>query len=275
MSLFLKFVIFLGLLGGAFVTVKSVSQLGEIMFRPRLFDVVHARSQLVDAQAGVDLNVKQISDADALVEQRKNELNAADQHLKASTDELGKLPKQDCSPISGTNARGYAWKSMRCVADTRIAPLTANLNVATANRREANTRLDEANAQRKQLDRAVGDKTLRAEKLNYREAVMNSQLHSFTAMVFGKEPTEVSDAEIHMFLRLFVFIPAIGAAFAATIIALTSVTRIKVQPTHVEIPEDGGEYLLGPLAATIAEQHLKTHHTQTETPAEVIPLRRN
>lgn len=261
-SFSVKFIIFLGLLGGAFITVKSVSQLGQQMFAPRLYDVVRARSQLEDAKSGVTMVTKQIGDADALVEQRKTELEAADRQLKIATDNLGSLPKQDCAVISGTDRRGHQYRGQRCAADTRIPPLTAAIVTATANRKEANTRLDEANVQRNSLDRTVGDKTLRSESLNYREAVMNSQLHSFAAMVFGVEPTAVTDAQIHLFLRIFVFIPAIGAAFAATIIALTGVTRIKVRPTHVEIAEDGGEYLLGPLATHIirqaTEDHIKT-----------------
>ena len=68
---FLKLIIVLGLLGAAFVTVKSVSQLGEIMFRPRLFDVVHAREQLAEAESAVALVKTQIADADALVTQRR------------------------------------------------------------------------------------------------------------------------------------------------------------------------------------------------------------
>ena len=39
-----------------------------------------------------------------------------------------------------------------------------------------------------------------------------SQLHSFTAMVFGKDPVEVTDAEVHWFLRFFILIPSIMIA---------------------------------------------------------------
>jgi hypothetical protein len=259
-SFLVKFIIFLGLLGGAFITIKSVSQLGQQMFAPRLYDVVHAREQLEDARSAVALVTKQIADADALVEQRETELQTADQQLKIATDKLGSLPKQDCGTMSGFNTRtGHAYSYMKCQPDTRIAPLTAAVTTAATNRADANTRLDDTNAQRKLLDRTEGDKTLRTEQLNYREAVMNSQLHSFAAMVFGVEPTEVTDAQIHLFLRIFVFIPAIGAAFAATIIALTAVTRIKIRPTHVEIPGDGGEYLLGPVATNIIRQGLQDH----------------
>ena len=39
-NVFLKSIVVLALVGAAFVTVKSVSQLGEMMFRPRLYDVI-------------------------------------------------------------------------------------------------------------------------------------------------------------------------------------------------------------------------------------------
>jgi hypothetical protein len=99
---------------------------------------------------------------------------------------------------------------------------------------------------------------------------MNSQLHSFTAMVFGVSPVDVTDGQIHFFLRLFVFIPAIGAAFAATIIALTTVTRIRFEPP-VEIGDRAGEYILGPLAEGILRQatddHIRSLHARVPTAA--------
>jgi len=41
-------------------------------------------------------------------------------------------------------------------------------------------------------------------------------------MVFGKDPTEVTDAEIHWFLRFFVFVPAIMISIASTLLAVTA-----------------------------------------------------
>jgi hypothetical protein len=248
--LLVRLLIVLGLLGAGCVTIKSMSQLGEIMFRPRLFDVEHAREQLADAQSAVDDVSRQISDADAAIDRQRGTLKATDEQLKISTDKLASLPKQDCAPISGVTSQGTAYKSIRCVADPRIAPLTKTIAVATASPQAADDLLNQADAQRSILDRTASDETLRTAKLNYREAVMNSQLHSFTAMLFGKEPTDVTDAEIHFFPRLFVFIPAIGAPFSATIIALITVTRVKIEPAHVELVE-GGEYILGPFAEQI------------------------
>ena len=131
---------------------------------------------------------------------------------------------------------------MKCSTDPRVGPLKEAVSKATTHRDEATARLNEANAQRNAIDRTEVETTLRGEQTKYREAVMHSQLHSFSAIVFGKEPTEVTDAEIHMFLRLFVFLPAIGAAFSATIIALTAITRIP--PSQVELADDAEGFIL-------------------------------
>src|SRR5215218_1704565 len=61
---------------------------------------------------------------------------------------------------------------------------------------------------------------------------MRSQLHAFTGMFFGKDPAKVTEAELSIFLRIFVFLPAICASLASTLLALGSVTKIK--PTKIK-----------------------------------------
>jgi hypothetical protein len=273
-SLFVKLIIVFGLLGAGFVTIKSISQLGEIMFRPRLNDVVHAGAALNDAKSGVAIVAKQIDDADALILQRKTELSSADQQVHDATEKLSSLPEQKCMPISGVGRNGKFYKSMKCAADTRIAPLEAAIATATANQKVAQAQLDKANTQRNQFDRVAVDNTLRDQTINYREAVMNSQLHSFTAIFYGIDPTGVTDGQIHAFLRLFVFIPAIGAAFAATIIALTAVAKTRPPNDDIDLPDHVGDYVLSPLADSIIRQatadHIATMHASVRrTPQPV------
>ena len=253
-SFALRAIAVVGVIGAGCVTVKSMSQLGEIMFRPRLYDVIHARERLVDAQSAADSVTQRIRVADALVDQRRMELTASEQQLVISTEKLGNLPEQKCLPISGVTTDGRPWKNMRCSVDQRIALLVKGVSNATDDRKAASDRLDRARAERAPLDPAATDQALRDAKLTYREAVLNSQLHSFAAMVFGKEPTEVTDGEIHQFLRIFVFVPAIGSAFAATLIALMSVERSKLVPPPVELADDAGQYILGPFAQQIIRE---------------------
>jgi hypothetical protein len=73
-----------------------------------------------------------------------------------------------------------------------------------------------------------------------REALFHSQLHSFTAMAFGKDPNQVTEGEIASFLRVFVFLPAILVALASTLLAITAVHRIrpKKETAPVAVPDE-------------------------------------
>ena len=64
-SLVIKALAAIGVAAAMGVTVKSMSQLGEIMFRPRLFEVVKKHELLIDAQNNHASLIKRIEDADA------------------------------------------------------------------------------------------------------------------------------------------------------------------------------------------------------------------
>ncbi len=114
-------------------------------------------------------------------------------------------------------------------------------------------RLDAARTERSTLDRSAIDRALSEAEGGYRDAVMRSQLHSFTAMVFFKDPGQVTDREIHSFLFFFVFIPAIGASLAATLLALTAVERVR-EEDDVVLDESAGSFILEPFAAEIVRE---------------------
>jgi hypothetical protein len=254
-SFLLRGVAVLGVLGAGCVTIKSMSQLGEIMFRPRLFDVVRAREQQQDAQSTLATFERRIADADALVAQRKAELDSATRQLATSEEKLKGLPAPTCLQTSWVNKDGVVLHGMRCSnLDPRIATLTSGVSVGGADLKAASARLESATAERKTLDRTAIDSALRNANMKYREAVMHSQLHSFAAMLIGKDPTEVTDGEIHQFLRIFVFVPAIGAAFAATLIALMAVNRLKPLREPPEIADDAASYILEPFAEEIIRE---------------------
>lgn len=100
-SFLFRIVAIIGVLCAAGVTVKSMSQLGEIMFRPRLVNVMHARQRLDDAtKVAANLELK-ITEADRLIAQRSGELQSAERQLALATDKLGGLPEQKCLPTSG------------------------------------------------------------------------------------------------------------------------------------------------------------------------------
>ncbi len=251
-SLLLRLTALAGVICAAGVTVKSMSQLGEVMFRPRLTDVARARETFDHAKSVGTALERRISDADTLVTQRSAELGSAERQVALATEKLGGLPEQRCSPVSGFTRNGQPYRSVRCSSDPRIATLTGSISSAKADRDLALQALNNARAERAPLSRAATEQQLDAGQLAYREAVLNSQLHSFTAMVFGKSPTEVTDEQIHQFLRIFVFLPAICTALAATLVALTSVHAIK--PESITTLDDNGvDYILGPFAREVIQ----------------------
>jgi hypothetical protein len=252
-SLVLRIVAAIGVLGAAAVTVKSVSQLGEIMFRPRLQEAVKAQERLVDANNARATLDRQIKDADAVVAQRTAQLDDAERRLKSSNTELGALPPQKCFRVTSTTPDGRRVSSTRCSTDPRTEAMKTSLGSAQKDRQDASTRLDEARAERAKLDRSAVDRAQSEAEMGFRDAIMRSQLHSFTGMVFFKDPAQVTDQEIHSFLFFFVFIPALGASLASTLLALTSVEKLREDDDIVLDPQ-AGSFILEPFAVEIVRQ---------------------
>jgi hypothetical protein len=123
-------------------------------------------------------------------------------------------------------------------------------------------RLDEARAERAKFDRTEVDRKVSEAEVGYKDAIMRSQLHSFTAMVFGKDPGQVTDREIHVFLFFFVFIPAIGASLASTLLALTSVETLPEEDVRLE--DIAGNYILGPFAERIVRDAIAAAERSAE-----------
>ena len=234
------------------VSVKSLSQLGEVMFRPRLIDVTRATASLRDAQNAQAAYAAKVQAADAVVAQRTKELGDAEARLKAVNTELGALPADKCARVWHTTRDGRRYSTQECHSDGRQKVMAGNLADASASRASASAKLDEARTGRDGLDPTVAAKAVSALELARRDAILNSQLHSFTGMFFGKDPTEVTEGELHSFLRIFVFFPAIFAALSATALALASVTPLRKSPEAVEIDEMAlVDHLLAPLTKTV------------------------
>jgi hypothetical protein len=54
-------------------------------------------------------------------------------------------------------------------------------------------------------------------------------------MVFGKNPTDVTDAEVHWFLRLFVFFPAIFVSLASSLLAMSAYESVKKRAKNISV----------------------------------------
>jgi hypothetical protein len=263
-SIVLRVIAAVGVIGAAAVTIKSVSQLGEIMFRPRLQEAVRTHETLIDARnAQATLNRK-IADADAVVAQRVSQLEEAEKRLKGANTELGALPPQRCYRVTTTNRDGQRTTGTRCSTDPRTEAMKTSLGTAATDRSGASTRLDEARAERAKFDRTEVDRKVSEAEVAYKDAIMRSQLHSFTAMVFGKDPGQVTDREIHVFLFFFVFIPAIGASLASTLLALTAVETLPRDEQDVRLEDIAGNYILGPFAEKIVRDAIAVAERSAE-----------
>jgi hypothetical protein len=255
-SLFIKALAAIGLAAAMGVTVKSMSQLGEIMFRPRLFEVVNKHGLLIDAQNEHASLTKRIEDADAVVEQLSRELTYAEKHLSEATGAVAGLPPPNCQKLWVQTRQGRR-QTTQCTADPRTDAMKKNLEQATTSRDAVKTRLSSARAERAALKREGVDRKLSEAQVSHKDAVLNSQLHSFTAMAFAKDPTQVTYGEIAWFLRIFVFAPAVFVSLASTFIAITAVEKIKPkkpEPASVEIDEGAGAYILEPFAKQIIRE---------------------
>ena len=267
-SRFVRTLAVVGVLCAGGVTVKSMSQLGEIMFRPRLFDVVHAAEALQRVKAAQATIVQQIAEADARVHTRSAGLAAADQRNTSDAEQLAKLPAPGpCIRMPGMNRHGQPYQYPVCPKpDPRMVTLSANLTRSSDARADASRELEKAVAARSLLDgeRTRADHEEAQAQVAFREAILHSQLHAFSGMVFGVSPTEVTDAQISQFLRLFVFFPAIFVAFASTLVALTAVHL--VEPTLIPFAPEGTDYLLHPLYL----EALRQVHTKHKADAEAL-----
>jgi hypothetical protein len=71
------------------------------------------------------------------------------------------------------------------------------------------------------------DKSLAEADGEFRSAVNKSQLYSYAGMLFGKAGADVTDADVKYLEKFLIIIPAIAAAFASTLLAVTAVRRIR------------------------------------------------
>ncbi len=267
-NVFWKLVFAIMVLCAVAVSVKSLSQLGEVMFRPRLIDVTHATIALKDAQSAQANYAAKVAAADAVVKQRGAELDDSEARLKSLNTELGALPPDKCTRVWHSNSQGRRFSSQECHIDGRQKVMAGNLADAQAAHTEASIKLDEARKVRDGLDPTASAKSVSDLELVRRDAILNSQLHSFTGMFFGKDPTEVSEGELHSFLRIFVFFPAIFASLAATALALASVTPLRQRKDPIEVDDlDLVDHLLGPLTASLDEH---ARHAANEAVAKAM-----
>lgn len=243
-SWILRFVAVIAVIAAAGVTVKSMSQLGEIMFRPRLHDVQIAATELQGAKDQLDQKQKERERATENVKLAQEAYEAANVRVANASDAL-KESKPICSPTRGVTRDGRPYQGQTCAPDRALPIKQEEAKNAGAALIVANEERKKAIAARDAIDLDTFKNKVQEQDKIHRRAVMESQLHSFTAMAYGKDPLHVTDGEVSAFLRIFVFVPAILVSIVATLLALTAVTRVRREPP-IYIPDEAGAYLLGP-----------------------------
>lgn len=257
-SRLMRFLAVVGVISAAGVTIKSMSQLGELMFRPRLTEVAQARQALKQAEGTRDEIATRISAADRDVAASEAALKAATDNLSQAMKENASLPPTRCVAVQRRDATGRIITRQQCTTDPRVKAQNSALQAAEKALADARETHDRAQAQRRPLSAKTAEEALTVAKVRLDEAVSHSQLHSFTAMAFGKDPLEVQDGEIARFLRIFVFGPAIFISLASTMLALTSIERLSRRDETVTLPDEAAQFILGPYAATIIDEAART-----------------
>lgn len=92
----IKAMALIGVLAFTTVTAKTMSQLGEMMFHPRMQAVETARRNLAEARAEMDAYQERLKLADQTVEQKRDQSNKARATYNSIIEKLGDQKEQPC-----------------------------------------------------------------------------------------------------------------------------------------------------------------------------------
>jgi hypothetical protein len=237
------------------VTSFSLSTIAYRTFDPRLSQANDTHNEYLNLQSQRTTLTDQKLSAEAAVEHEGKQRDIINDHIKNVTSQLTAQPAQTCTAVQVPNPVQGMPPSTRqaCKDNPVLKPLQAELATLNVKLKQSDATLTALNTNAEQARKQVvqfDDKLVKAET-NYRETVNHSQLHSYTAMLFRKDPREVSDAEVKTLEWYLIIIPSIAAAFASTLIAITAVRRVNTPRVATSIPDEAVEYLFGPLLAGI------------------------
>jgi hypothetical protein len=256
----IKLAALLGVLCAVAVTSNSLYAIGATSFTPRLEETHRKDDALKDVQ---DERARKQSEIDAAAEsvtQKREDRDAQAQALQSLSEQLTKQPMQSCGPVTvpSTLPGGAPTITTRCSANPVLKTLNAEIAATKVKIDQAQVALTQAeNALRLKREelRPIAEANSRAEAQN-RESVFQSQLHSLAAMLFRVDPEKVSPEQLKTLEFYLIFVSSIAAAFSSTLIAMTSVRRIKKpkEIAAVTIPNEAAAYLFGPLVIAIRKE---------------------
>jgi hypothetical protein len=268
----MKLAALIGVSCAVIVTTVSLSQIGHSTFNPRLEAVHEKQNALLQSRTNRQGYVEQNKAAQALLDQAIKTRDDASQAHQTAVHELNAHPSQNCSPYQKPNPSPYGGPPITgqtCKENPAFKPLKAEMESAGRKLADAEAAVKQAQANvAKYADpRALDQADSKAEQ-EMRDAIYQSPLHSYTAMLFQADPREVTDGQVKTLEWYLILIPSIAAALSSTLIAMTAVRRLK-QPTlevAPTIPDEAAAYLFGPLVGTINQQ-IRDAVTAAKAPA--------
>jgi hypothetical protein len=264
----IKFLASLGVIAAITVTSFSLSQIAWKTFDNRIVEATQANDRLIEAKNNKLIFQNMIEHSRSDVDQKILVRKSVSERLAGLEAQLTKtssasgiatttLRGPDGSILLDENGKPRTNSAPRLIVDTKQQKTLKDLIDSTKKELEvAQADVQKVEEYAKNIDtRGIDDEVAKAQAA-YRAAVNRSQLHSYTAMVTGKAVADVSDAEVKNLEKYLIIIPSIAAALASTLIAITSVRRIKpTKPQPVPtIPDEAAAYLFGPLVDAIKRE---------------------
>jgi hypothetical protein len=232
----------LGVASAIVVTSFSLSTIAYRTFDPRLTQANDTHNDFLKLAGQRHSLTAQLESSQGAVEQRAKKRDSISAHINTLTSQLTARQAQTCTTISAPNPnpQGPALTTQSCRTNPVLKPLHAEIASQNVKLKESEATLKQAQQQVEgaRHDLVAFDDKLGKAEADHRETINHSQLHSYTAMLFRKDPRDVSDGEVKTLEWYLIVVPSIAAAFASTLIAITAVRRIPPEPTAVaQIPD--------------------------------------
>jgi hypothetical protein len=231
--------------------------IGWNTYDPRLAEVNDTNNARQNLRAEKESAASLLASLDHDKEQRISRRDAINDRLKNLQSQITAISTtkgETCNTITAPDGSSTRRCTPTNVANAPILKtLQTQLTAAQKEFDDADAAVGQAGRDRSgyELSARESEGRLAKAESDYRSAINRSQLHSYAAMLFGKNPSELSEGEIKKLERYLIWIPAIAAALSSTLIAMTAVRRIRHDPNDVTIPDDAMTNLFGPLIETI------------------------
>ena len=252
----IQFAALLGVACAVVVTSASLYQIGNFTFNPRL-EAVHAQREHLDTiQKSKEAFNGRKQAAQDTVDEHAGDFKLLSDRYTTLTSQLNAQPPMACNVVSGSpNADGSPGPTKQvCRENPALKTLRAELDATKVKLAEFETSKRRSESEFAKFDSKAIDDELNKAQRDYRDAIFQSPLHSYTAMLFNVDPNEVSEGQVKTLEWYLILIPSIAAALSSTLIAMTAVHRVrrpKSQMAPTVIPDDAANFLFGPLIAAI------------------------